>query len=192
MTVHMPFSDSIQSDYFNWLESLVCNGIPYEKHSYHKLFTILHTTTFYYPEWVAMDSNRESDGIGLRYRYGQQFGYDENEIDHYIFQPCSVLEVMIALSIRIEEDIMDNPVYGNRISQWFWSMVASLGLAEEDDIHFNLEKCNYILNRFLTRQYEANGEGGLFTLSHPDCDLTTIEIWWQANRFCNEQLELTS
>lgn len=191
-TIALMQFNNIQSDYFEWLESLISNGVAYEKHSYHTLFTILHSTKFYCLDFIPKDSNRENDGYSLRYRYGNEFGYSTEEIENYISQDCSVFEMMIALSIRIEEDIMDNPVYGNRVSQWFWSMIASLGLADEDDINFNLERCNYILTRFLNRQYKPNGEGGLFTLVHPDCNLTNIEIWWQANRFCNEQLEITS
>ena len=36
---------------------------------------------------------------------------------------CSVLEMMIALAIRCEEHIMDDPDVGNRTGQWFWKDV---------------------------------------------------------------------
>lgn len=43
-------------------------------------------------------------------------------------RPCSVLEMIIALAIRLEEHIMDDPDIGNRTGQWFWDMIVSLGL----------------------------------------------------------------
>ncbi len=184
----MQYNETLNLEYLEWMIDVVCGDSVCSSYPYHSLFTILHSTQFRYVDYIPLDSNRESDAYELRTRFEDEFGYDDDSIA----QPCSVLEVMVALSIRIEEDIMGNSVYGDRAPQWFWSMIASLGLADQTDKNLDVGKCNYILQRFLNREYEPNGEGGLFTLTHPDCDLTTIEIWWQANRFCNEQLELTN
>ena len=37
------------------------------------------------------------------------------------------------------------------------------------------------LNRFLRREYEPNGKGGLFTVRNRKCDLRDVEIWYQLN-----------
>ena len=41
--------------------------------------------------------------------------------------------MMIALAIRCEEHIMDDPDAGDRTGQWFWSMLVSLGLGSMDE-----------------------------------------------------------
>ena len=38
-------------------------------------------------------------------------------------------------------------------------------------------KC--IKDSFMDRQYEANGEGGLFTIRNVGVDLTKVDIWTQ-------------
>ena len=51
----------------------------------------------------------------LRYRFGREIklpsGIISSELDNY---PCSVLEMLIALSIRCEETIMTDEEYGDR------------------------------------------------------------------------------
>ena len=77
---------------------------------------------------IPMDGNRAEDGIDLRYRFGHEQHYSDAMVASFLDdRPCSVLEMMIALSIRCEEHIMDDPDVGNRTGQWFWSMIASLG-----------------------------------------------------------------
>lgn len=53
------------------------------------------------------------------------------------------LEMIIALAIRLEEHIMDDPDIGNRTGQWFWDMIVSLGLGSEGLID--------VIRRFLNR-----------------------------------------
>ena len=55
----------------------------------------------------------------------------------WMIRPCSVLEMMIALSMRCEEQIMDDPDIGNRTGQWFWDMIDNLGLGEHERLKFD-------------------------------------------------------
>ena len=75
---------------------------------------------------------------------------------------------------------------GNRVGQWFWNMIVSLGMAAMDDTRFNEERAEYIVVRFMNREYQPNGAGGLFTLTHPVDDMRTIDIWYQLMRYLNE------
>ena len=93
--------------------------------------------------------------------------------------PCSVLEMMVALAIRCEETIMDNPAYGDRTAQWFWGMIRTLGLYSMTDDRFDQEYVDMVIDRFLNRDYEPNGEGGLFKINNCKYDLRKIEIWYQ-------------
>lgn len=41
-------------------------------------------------------------------------------------------------------------------------MIMTMGLGHMDDDHYDAEQVDYILRRFLDRQYEPNGEGSIF------------------------------
>ena len=128
--------DELNNAYFDWMYQLVCDDEYSRGLSYRKLLSLLHDTDFTYT--IALDGNRYDDGIDLRYRFGNEQGYRDNMIASYLDnRPCSVLEMIIALAIRLEEHIMDDPDIGNRTGQWFWDMIVSLGLGSMDDSKFD-------------------------------------------------------
>lgn len=128
---------------------------------------------------MMRDRNRAEDGVSLRYRFAAYYNIDEMDAMNALDEPCSILEMMIALAIRCEENIMDDPHVGNRTSQWFWGMIVSLGLGSMTDIRFDRSAVDIIIGRFLEREYEPNGKGGLFTIRHCERDLRDVEIWYQ-------------
>lgn len=176
--------DELINRYFDWMYQLVVDD-RYSKQSYRKLFARLHDTEFTY--MIPMDGNRAEDGIDLRYRFGRECSYTDTEIASCLDdRPCSILEMMVALSIRCEEHIMDDPDIGDRTGQWFWSMVVSLGLGTMDDVRFDRDYVDDILVHFLVRDYERNGEGGLFTVDHCCRDMRSVEIWYQMSYYLKE------
>ena len=74
---------------------------------------------------------------------------------------------------------MDDPEKGDRTGQWFWRMVTNLGLGGMTDTRYDKNEVTYILNRFLRREYDRDGRGGLFTVKDPPTDLRKVEIWYQ-------------
>ena len=180
--------DELNNEYFEWMYQLVCNDNDHRRNSYRKLLYFLHDVEFTYI--IAMDANRQSDGEDLRYRFGYEYGYDQAMIATYLDdRPCSVLEMMIALSLRCEEQIMSDPDIGNRTSEWFWGMIESLGLYFMTDEHFSLPAAEHVISRFLNRDYKRNGEDGLFTVNNPIRDMRTTEIWYQMCLYLNEYLD---
>lgn len=178
----MRIEDRIKSDYFEWLYELVCDGYDPESHfSYRRLLTTLHDTEFKF--FVPYDENRAADGIALRYHYCVR--HDCEELEWCLSGPCSILEMMLALAIRCEETIMDDPMIGNRASQWFWSMVTNMGLGAMYDGNFDERLVDDILDRFLSREYEPDGRGGLFRVRNWDRDMRTAEIWHQLLAYIN-------
>lgn len=168
--------DKIENEYYKWLSHRIGGDIYDGVVSYEKLLMALHNKPF---RWdIPRDENRYEDGLSLRYRFILNTDHEEYEVE-YIEGPCSVLEMMTALAIHCEENIMDDPAIGDRTSQWFWGMINSLGLSSMDDKHFDKGFVDDILERFLDREYEPNGKGGLFTIKNIDCDLTLVEIWHQ-------------
>lgn len=170
--------DDIRDEYFDWLYELVCDGKYAKAISYRKLFEFLHETEFVYS--IPRDQNRAEDGIDLRWRFVCDTYIPEyaDEILEDLDSPCSVLEMMVALAITCE-NIMDDPAFGNRTSQWFWEMIVNLGLGGMSDSRFNRLQAEESIVRFLNREYEPDGKGGLFTIDNCDRDLRNVEIWYQ-------------
>lgn len=179
--------DSLNNEYFNWMYKLVFNSKYYKKLSYYKLLKHLHTIEFTYT--IPMDGNRADDGIDLRYRFGEENKYEDYIIAKYLDdRPSSVLEMLIALAIRCEEHIMDDPDIGDRTGQWFWNMIVSLGLGLMDDNKFDKNYVNDIVVRFLNREYSSDGKGGLFTLKENIHDLRQVDIWYQMCWYLDENM----
>ena len=171
-------NEELKERYFKWL----CKFVP-TKQSFQKLLRTLMSVEFTYI--LQMDENRAFDGIELRYRFG-----DENDIPQSAIAtcldvgPCSVLEMLIALSVRCETHIMSNEADGDRTAIWFWDWIKNLGLYGMTD-----EGCveEYIVQRlsiFLNRQYDRYGRGGnifIFDAKELDGkDVRKFEIWAQA------------
>lgn len=171
--------ERISDEYFDWLLKLV-NRDGYSRHiSFKRLLTHLHNVEFRYS--IPKDQNRAADGVDLRYRFAliNGYEYDADYILEALDGPCSVLEMLVALSIRCEENIMDDPNIGDRTKQWFWGMIVNLGLGSMTDDEYDRRYVNHVLKRFFNREYEPNGEGGLFTIRGCDRDLRKVEIWYQ-------------
>lgn len=173
--------DEVINEYFEWLCGLVCGHRNSTQVMFDKLLTRLHSIEFRY--LIPRDQNRAEDGMDLRWRFAWEHGM--NMVPTCLDGPCSVLEMMVALSLHCEEDIMDNPNYGNRTGQWFWGMIVNLGLGAMTDKRYDKEEVDDIIHRFLDREYEPNGKGGLFTVRNCDCDMRDIEIQYQLYRYLN-------
>lgn len=168
------------SEYFDWLCNLV-GGYG----DFYKLLRHLHFLDFYYV--MDKDGNRAEDGVGLRYRYCHRRCLSSPEAKAILdMGPCSVLEMMIALALRCEDDLMNNSEIGNRTGQWFWDMISSLGLSGMDDRHYDEDEVDWIIDHFLDRRYEPDGRGGLFYLPKIHQDLRNVEIWYQAMWYLSE------
>lgn len=171
--------------YFHWM----CQLVPIRRYSrgrsYQKLLYFLYNVDFRYT--IPMDGNREADGIDLRYRFGYENSYNESLIASYLDnRPCSVLEMMIALAIRCEENIMEDPEIGDRSGRWLWDMIVNLGLEDMNDTRFDERYVEEVVDRFLNRKYKKNGEGGLFKVRNPRRDMRTADIWYQMCWYLDE------
>jgi len=181
--------NDIRQHYFTYLYDTVCGGRVVVD-TYYDLFAALYATPF--KTFVPMDVNREIDGMYLRYRFQNAIkqdnilnGYSIDEIDEALSGPCSVLEMMIALAIKCEEEITSDPNYGNRTQQWFWNMIANLGLHGMQDGSFDEDKFNEIMNIFIERKYSYDGKGGLFYVRNSPFDMRVLEIWKQLKVYLN-------
>lgn len=163
----------VKVKYYEWLLMQI-NA----KKSYGKLLAYLHQIPF---RWsIKMDENREADGLALRYQFAAEHDVlnMDDEMDN---ADCSVLEMMVALAIQCEVSIgMDDPDFGNRTDQWFWGMIENLGLKTMVNSRFDEQRVAEVIDRFLDREYDPDGTGGLFTIENCKYDLREVELWYQA------------
>lgn len=167
---------NLEDQYFDWMYDIVCGDRFADDFSYSKLLSHLHDIEFTYS--VRLDSNRAKDGVNLRRKYAYETRFDDDILE-YITGPCSVLEMILALAIRCETEIMNNPRYGDRTGQWFWQMITNLGLSSMVDSRYDMFYVESIIATFLNRDYEPDGRGGLFTIKNCEHDLRNVEIWHQ-------------
>lgn len=172
--------------YFHW----ILQKVGADENGHMQLMRYLFNKEFHYT--MIMDANRSQDGISLRYHFGYECAIPDMDIAVLIDQSeCSVLEMIAALAIRSETDMMYNSMLGDRTYIWFWDMIESLGLKRYDDAHFPKREStlNRIVDRFINREYEPSGRGGIITLSNPFVDMRTVDIWTQLSFKQNEYLE---
>lgn len=180
----MTSDEKIVKSYFNWMCDLVCN--TEQKRNYSELLYFLASVEFTYS--VFMDKNRLQDGLTLRYRFAYDMNMDNDEVHHVLDEPCSVLEMMVALALKCEETLMTSTEYDNRTGVWFWGMIDSLGLNDMTNAFFDIDECELIISRFLDRDYDRTGAGGLFTVKGREQDMRDVEIWMQMNWYISQTM----
>lgn len=167
---------NLEELYFNWLYAKIhLSDVPYN--SYSDLLRILYDTEFVW--LLSGDDNRAEDGTDLRVDFIRESGLD---IDLEWFDSgCSVLEMMLAFSRRaaFETEISSR--------EWFWEFIQNLGLSGCYNDFFDPTVVHDVLQTFIWRTYEYNGEGGMFPLKAPQDDQRKIEIWYQ---FCEYLVDL--
>ena len=165
--------------YFDWL----CNKIVSDD-SYDELLNCLHNMRFraVYP----YDESRESAIDDLRgdFLYEHR-GIYANELPY----DYSVLELLVELAERIEDKVMDNPLYGDRSKKWFWIMIENLGLDDMYNENFDEDYVVEAVSRWLRHDFEPNGDGSPFPLKHPPTDARDVDIWRLANWYLSERFE---
>lgn len=177
-------SNQLPRQYFEWMVSILIPDVN-KRVVYSNLLDTLNSLEFI-PS-MDMDYNRFNDGVELRFRFGDENGFGKTSISCYLdTHPCSMLEMMCALSLRIEETIMSDPEIGDRTWIWFDEMLNSLGFINQTNYNFDYNLILSNINTFNRRQYESNGRGGLFTIDDPTVDVRDLEIWYQMNLYIKQ------
>ena len=163
----------VLNDYFEWLYDMVRNDQRRKRVSYKKLLMSLHNIEFRYS--IEYDENRAVDGQNLRW-YFVDDGGDRDILEWD--EPCTVLEMLIALSYNMET-IMEDPDVDYSAGYWFWKMIDNLDLLGMTDSKIDPKYIRQRINIFLDREYESNGEGSIIKIDNCVEDLRSVEIWYQ-------------
>lgn len=167
--------------YFEWLVDLI-DGESYE---YSRLINHLYDVPFRY--FFPHDENWAGHGEYLRY----EFSYDKGIDPKYESEaPCSLLEMFVALAKQIGFIIIGD----DDTARWFWFFMENLELTEYTDDKFNLEKVDYILEKFMNRDYDSDGFGSCFRDEKQDekqdLELKSRDLWYQMSWYFDQNPEL--
>lgn len=176
-----------EEDYYEWICSLI-DDQDFNPSRYTKLLKRLYSTEFVWS--IPEDENRAFDGLALRTDFAERSNYNPMDARIILGRPCSVLEMMIALACRCENQIMEDLFVGPRFGRWFKVMISSLGLRYETDDYYDENYVEYIISSFLNREYNEDGDGGLFRVHDHTVDMTKTEIWYQMNVYLRELLQV--
>lgn len=171
--------NEIRDRYFDWLRQ---QAVGHDR-SFDLLLHFLHDRTYIWT--LPMDENRAKEGIELRQLFGTELGYREiSGLDPE--RDCSMLEMMVGLARRCENQIMVDMEEGAQPERWFEIMLGNLGLDGMTDDRFDGEEAEDILDRFLSHRYSYYGDGSLFRVRHPRSDMRRTDLWYQAMWFLTE------
>jgi len=127
---------------------------------------------------IPNDDNRVEDGISLR----DGFEMDSGSILNFDAE-CTVLEALIGIASRMGYMLYDPKIDDDKqLVPWFWTLIKNLELAPRSQ---NIPE---IIDIFLERKYDYNGDGGLFPLRFPKKDQRKVEIWYQMMAWIDEKM----
>lgn len=176
--------DTMEEDYINYLKNLVRGE---DLTDYEQLLDYLWKKEYY--SILPNDQNRLKDGLQLR---------DIPDGPDYTlcFGPCSILEMLIALSKRMAWELVDS-VYNLSDRDLFWEMIENIGLKRFNNriIKRNgqIDEMDQILATWLEREYSPDGVGGIFPIKNwkprVDKPQNRVEIWYQMMLYLSKNYE---
>lgn len=176
-----------RGEYFDYLTQLI-NAEPGR---YDLMLGELFLLDFTWTEDVPLDFNRAEDGLILRSGY-TDIGMSMESIDEELGdKPCSVLEVLIALSQKMDYTLYDDDK-GDRSRIWFWEMISNLKLDDYTNARIEnnwalLGHIDNIIIKWLNRDFGMNGWGSPFPLWYPRTDQRRLQLIDQMNEYCLEK-----
>lgn len=171
-------------DYVYYLYRIVQNG----GENHRKLCVELFKNRFFITRSAPKrDIDREKDGLELR----KEWSNDSLDGEFHVI-PCTMLEMIIGISKRMSEQLMDEDGE-DKTAQYFWEIMENLGLTCMDDDNFGWEtglaqkKIAKTCEILCKRQYNPDGTGGgMFPMPGIlGINQKKIEIWYQMQEYIN-------
>jgi hypothetical protein len=180
----VPRDISVKNEYFAWL----VNKVQLDDNHW-CLMRRLHQKDFYWLNSAPRDENRAQDGTDLRAKFANDSEWSESEVLEILAGPCSCLELLVALAMRIEEDVMYTPEDGDRTKTWFKIMLENIDLLRMNDDDYYQPFVDNVLESIMARRYKKNSKGSLFPVRHTHGkDWRTTELWMQMQLYFDENV----
>lgn len=172
----------LSGDYLRWLAPQIRredDGHP--NRTYEGLIELMFDKEFVW--LVPNDDNRVADGLGLRIDFCRQVDIPTDSLVD--LGPCSFLEVLIALSRRLEFN------GGGSAAGWAWILMNNLQLHRITDPvgRSKARRANDIMDACIWRTYSYEGVGGFFPLKRAAENQCKVEIWYQMAAYLGEHPE---
>ena len=193
--LNAPYFDN--SSYVDWLESFTIDETMTDDRrlEYSKLIRTLWDIE--YIPLVGNDHDRAAEGLELRSRYRKILAKKAGDGEFYtpdirdIFGECRVLEMLVALSMRMY-DLMQDLGFYNSVSRWFWEIMECVGFDSLDDSCWidgrdedMVEECVGHIMRGDGVRSRADWEGGWFGVH----GWQHMEIWYQMHAYLKQYFE---
>lgn len=172
--------DRLEEAYFSWLVEQVREQGTHPDNTYWDVLRLMHEKEFVMI--VLNDDNRIEDGRELRYEFIDAHNLRMEREDIGFGKGASCLEVMVALSRRMEFNA------GENAEGWAWRLLCNLELHKFPDplSRRKAAKANEILDVLIWRTYDRDGCGGFFPLAWPRDDQRKVEVWYQMHSYIFE------
>lgn len=171
--------DRLAEAYFSWLVEQVREQGEHPKRTYWDVLRLMHEKEFIWIPNAGNDDNRIADAREVRWEFMNARGrpFDTAEPG-----PASCLEVMIALSRRMEFNA------GESAEGWAWQLLCNLELHKMPDpvSRRKMAKADDILEALIWRNYSPDGAGSFFPLAWPPDDMRRVEVWYQMHAWIME------
>lgn len=174
----------IRSVYFEWLYAKAFEVRDLGSNdSYLTVCSHLHSVEFW--DGVPNDDNRRVEGEELRDEFVSNTPVVDAEDYARLYSNgrASVFEVLIGLARRAEYNVELG------ISEWMRIFLDNLGLLQYSDAKFRVAhrgEVERIIRIFNQRQYDRNGQGGIFPLQRTRRDQRRVELWYQMAAYIKE------
>lgn len=173
---------SSNDPYFDWLCIMIgCRN-------YTELVRSLHKREF--RARLPADQNRGMDGMHLRVDFMERHGSFGTSTNR---GGCTMLEFLIGIAKHMSF-LMHGNESDHRTAYYFWVLIRNLGLNKCTDDNWYIMNGDFFVedavNRVINRQYDRNGNGGLFPLRHSSQDQRGVEIWYQMHAWLGENSEI--
>ena len=168
------YSSASISKYVHWVLKDKLSLTDKETHTY--TYIVLTLTNVEFTWRHPMDENRAIDGLELR----DDFEYETGEYldkSSGLMSSCTFFEMLAALAMRCESQLMRSVSMGDRTSKWFFEFLDNLGLM---DTNLRESEIKSRAERFM------NGELDMFPLKRKDIVQRNEQIWKQLSSYMNE------
>lgn len=172
---------SAENNYLTWLvqQMNVVDG-----KNYGMLLRELYRYEFY--SVIKYDEDRGADGVALRRTWANEVGYN-GPLD---FGPATVLETIIGISLRIEDQIFGGPW----ADEWdykkvFWDLINNLNLMDFDGV-MNDSDYKYVgtvLEAFLSKSVTSDVFANIFHFSEKNRNIRKTNLWGQMHLYIAEK-----
>lgn len=168
------YSSASMSEYIHWVMKDKLHMTDREVRDFLRTMEVLASVEFVCNH--PMDDNRAIDGLELR----DDFEYETGRFldkSSGLLPRCTFFEMLAALAMRCESQLMRNLSIGDRTSRWFFEFLYNLGISDPG-----------MDERYICRLTDPTNYSKMFPLKNRSRNAAqrNEQIWNQAMAYLNE------